>query len=338
VSPQAANGTTYTFASWSDGGAASHAVAPANDQTYLATFTATGTTNSGLSGAYFDNRDFTNLAFTRTDPVVDFDWRTGTPDPRLGPDTFSVRWTGTVTPATSETYTFYTRADDGVRLWVNDRLLIDNWVDQSATERSATITLTAGQPYPLRLEYYENGVDATMRLSWSSPSVPKQVIPQARLSPTAPPPPATGFPIKINFQPAEAATPAGYLADTGATFGARSGQSYGWNVSHADVTRDRDATADQRLDTLCHFHEGGAWEIAVPNGTYNVLVSVGDGAVSSSHTINVEGVSYWNALPLDVGQFRNTTKSVTVNDGRLTIDQGDADEKSTRINYVEISR
>jgi glucose/arabinose dehydrogenase len=338
VSPQTLGGTSYVFASWSDGGAATHTVStPATDQSYLATFTPAGPSSGGLSGDYFDNRDLTGLRFTRVDPTVDFDWGTGTPDARLGPDTFSVRWTGTVTPTTSETYTFTTRADDGVRLWVNDRLLIDNWVDQSATERSATLALTAGQAYPVRLEYYENGVDATMRLLWSSPSVPKQVIPQARLSPAAAPPPA-GFPIKINFQLAGAPIPAGYLADTGATFGPRGGQSYGWNVSHTDLTRDRNDNPDQRLDTLCHFHSGGVWEIALPNGTYNVLVSIGDPSADSTHTLNVEGVNYWSAVALGSGQFRSATKTVTVSDGRLTVDQGDAGEKATRINYLEITR
>ncbi|MBV8880790.1 MAG: hypothetical protein JO332_12540, partial [Planctomycetaceae bacterium] len=136
---------------------------------------------SGLSGAYYDNIDLTNLKLTRTDPTVDFDFGSGSPDPSIGADSFSVRWTGQVQAAASETYTFYTTTDDGVRLWINNVLIIDHWVDQGPTEWSGTIALQAGQRYDLRMEYYENGGGATARLSWSSPSTPKQIIPANRL-------------------------------------------------------------------------------------------------------------------------------------------------------------
>jgi hypothetical protein len=145
------------------------------------------------------------------------------------------------------------------------------------------------------------------------------------------------FPIKINFQLAGAPIPAGYVPDTGDIFAARNGLNYGWNLSHTDVTRDRNVHADQRLDTLCHFHAGGVWEIAVPNGTYNVLASVGDPSFASTHTLNVEGINYWNGVALGVNQFLSATKVVTVSDGRLTINQDGAADKSTRINYVEIA-
>src|SRR5688572_15539530 len=70
----------------------------------------------GLRGEYFDNRDFTAPKLTRVDPTINFNWGTGSPDPTVGADTFSVRWTGRVSPRYSETYRFYTTSDDGVRL------------------------------------------------------------------------------------------------------------------------------------------------------------------------------------------------------------------------------
>ena len=84
-------------------------------------------------------------------------------------------------PYYSEPFTFYTNSDDGVRLWVNHQLLIDNWTNHGATENSATIQLTAGSTYDIRLEFYENTGGATMQLSWSSPSTPKQIVPQSQL-------------------------------------------------------------------------------------------------------------------------------------------------------------
>ncbi len=130
-----------------------------------------------LIGEYFDGRNFGSLLLTKTENKIDFDWGRGDPAPEVDGDTFSVRWTGTVVPEFSETYRFYTETDDGVRLWINDQLLVNRWNDQSAREYSGTIALTAGVPATLRMEYYENGGNAVARLSWSSPRTPKTIIP-----------------------------------------------------------------------------------------------------------------------------------------------------------------
>ncbi|MDF5707960.1 MAG: PA14 domain-containing protein [Nostoc sp. S4] len=161
--------------------------------------TATGTptaaavgNGNGLQGQYYDNADFTNLKVTRTDATVDFGWGSGSPDPSIQPDTFSVRWTGQVQAKYSETYNFYTSSDDGVRLWVNNQLLIDHFVNQSNTEYSGSINLVAGQKYDIKLEYFDNTYSAVSRLSWSSTSQAKEIIPQSQLysqvsTPTNPP-------------------------------------------------------------------------------------------------------------------------------------------------------
>jgi glucose/arabinose dehydrogenase len=149
----------------------------------------------GLRGEYFDNSDFTNSRLTRVDSTVNFNWGTGSPDATIGPDTFSVRWTGQVLPTTTGAYTFYTTTDDGVRLLVNGQQIINRFVNQSATEVAGTINLVAGQKYDIRLEYFENTGGAVSRLSWAGPSVAKQIIPQSQLfsnSPPPPPPPPSG--------------------------------------------------------------------------------------------------------------------------------------------------
>ena len=135
----------------------------------------------GLRGEYFDNIDLTSLALTRTDATVDFNWMTGSPSPAIGADTFSVRWTGQVQPQFNETYTFYTVTDDGVRLWVDGQLLVDRWANQSATERGGSLSLAAYKRYDLQMEFFENGGDASAKLSWSSPATLKSVIPQSQL-------------------------------------------------------------------------------------------------------------------------------------------------------------
>jgi hypothetical protein len=122
---------------------------------------------------------------TRIDPQINFNWGSGAPDPAVGEDNFSVRWTGEVEAAFTETYTFYTTTDDGVCLWINDQQIIDKWRKQSATEWSGTIDLVAGQTYSILMEYFENRVNAVAQMRWSSPRTPKQLIPQAVLSPPA---------------------------------------------------------------------------------------------------------------------------------------------------------
>jgi len=138
----------------------------------------------GVRGDYYKGMNFENFVLTRTDPRIDFAWGDpGGPDPAVGDDNFSARWTGEVEAAFTETYTFYARGDDGVRLWIDGQQLVNAWIDQGATEYSGTIDLVAGQTYSLIMEYYENGGGTTAELRWSSASTPKQIIPQAALSP-----------------------------------------------------------------------------------------------------------------------------------------------------------
>lgn len=141
----------------------------------------------GLTGEYFDNINFTGKQMTRIDARVDYEWGAYSP-PGIGPDTFSARWTGKVKPKHSETYTFYTTSDDGVRLWVDGQLVVNNWTDHAPTENSGQITLTAGQLYDVRMEYYERGGGALVKLGWSSPSQARQTVPQSRLYPATTPP------------------------------------------------------------------------------------------------------------------------------------------------------
>ena len=138
----------------------------------------------GVRGDYYNGMNFENHVLTRIDPEIDFNWGDpGSPDPAVGDNQFSARWTGEVEAAFTETYTFYATGDDGVRLWIDGQQLVNGWIDQGATEYSGTIDLVAGQTYSLVMEYYENGGGTTAELRWSSASTPKQIIPQAALSP-----------------------------------------------------------------------------------------------------------------------------------------------------------
>ena len=138
----------------------------------------------GLRAEYFDSADLNNayLKTVRTDNTVNVNWNNKVPaDTALtAADTYSARWSGFVTPRHSETYTFHTLADDGVRLWVNDQIVIDQWT-KSDREQSGIIALAAGQRYALKLEYFQNTAIGRAHLSWSSSRQTKQIIPQNAL-------------------------------------------------------------------------------------------------------------------------------------------------------------
>ena len=184
--------------------------------------------------------------------------------------------------------------------------------------------------------------------------------------------------IKVNFQNAAGAVPAGYVRDFGEGYAARtgvnqgSGLTYGWvtpststslNLSLGGTSgpgngRTRNTIqVDQRLETLMHMQADdvsgifagtpteGAWEIAVPNGQYSIVVSVGDPTIDSNtldtprHTINVEGVNFINNFASVGTQGANTrhanaTQTIVVTDGKLTIDA--IGGFNTKINYVDI--
>ena len=140
----------------------------------------------GIKGEYFNNMTLSGKpALTRIDPQINFYWNPGpNPPPGINEDSFSVRWTGELEAAFSEPVTFITGSDDGVRLYFDGMLVIDNWTDHDRTEnRSEPIELVAGQTYAIVLEGYENTGEAEWELYWQSPSMPRQVVPQAALSP-----------------------------------------------------------------------------------------------------------------------------------------------------------
>jgi beta-glucosidase len=111
---------------------------------------------SGLKGEYFDNQDLRGSpVLVRTDKRVHFDWGEGSFAPNHPVDHFAVRWTGYFVPRESGDYTFFTSADDGVRFYIGDDTVIDDWQPHSQTVDSYARHLEGGQAYKIRLEYFE---------------------------------------------------------------------------------------------------------------------------------------------------------------------------------------
>ena len=122
---------------------------------------------TGWRGEYYNNRDLSGApVLVRDDAAIDFDWGAGAPAAGLPADNFSVRWTRDVS-LTAGTYRFYAQVDDGVRLWVDGALVIDEWRD-GLTSHAADLTLSDGV-HRLRVEYYEHEGDALVQLAWERP-------------------------------------------------------------------------------------------------------------------------------------------------------------------------
>lgn len=120
----------------------------------------------------------TQPVLSRCESAINYDWGSASPASGLNPDSFTARWVGTFDFEAS-TYEFTATADDGVRLFVDGQLLIDQWKDQGATTYKATRTMSAG-PHEVKVEYYEYGGLAVAKASW------------AKLTSSPPPPPPSG--------------------------------------------------------------------------------------------------------------------------------------------------
>ena len=136
------------------------------------------TSGNGLVGYYFDNEDFTNERFRRTDANINFDWGQESPDPRIAHDTFSIRWSGQIEAPAAGRYTFTTRADDRAKLIIDGRTVVNYLPGQ--TSHTGSIDLGAGR-HSIVYEYVERTGNARARLEWAGPGITQQVVPPSRL-------------------------------------------------------------------------------------------------------------------------------------------------------------
>ncbi len=116
------------------------------------------------------------------EPGIDADWGAAPAAAGLDPDRFSIRYSGMLTAPADGAWTLVTETDDGVRLWIDGALVIDDWNPHYVTRNEAIVELTAGEPVDLVMEYFEIDIDASARLSWSGPDQPEVPVPTSALS------------------------------------------------------------------------------------------------------------------------------------------------------------
>ena len=121
----------------------------------------------GLKGEYFSNTSLSgDPTLTRTDANIDFNWGNASPGGRVPQDNFSVRWTGTITVGADDAM-LAIRSDDGVRLTIDDNVVIDNWGPSNSLVVDASVVLTAGTTHTIKLEYLEQTGGALCRLAYT---------------------------------------------------------------------------------------------------------------------------------------------------------------------------
>ncbi|MBD2753497.1 PA14 domain-containing protein [Spirosoma validum] len=168
---------------------------------------------AGLKGEYFNGPNFERKVLTRTDPQVDFNWNWQPPGPGVQREYFSVRWTGKLFAPTSGAYRFSATVDDGVRVWVNGKKVIDEWRKQDDSNFVGEISLNGKQFYDLRIEYYNDWKGSVISVYWESPedrklfsfaSRPQKTIPAKYLF-SKPDRPKTAAAVPVVMRPPVAA-------------------------------------------------------------------------------------------------------------------------------------
>lgn len=136
----------------------------------------------GLTANYFDGTNFEKLILTRIDPKIDFNFNWDSPDSQIKRDNFSVKWVGWIHAEQSGLYRFITNSDNGIRLTVAEKSIINDWNDHSPATNLGEIYLSSGW-HTLLLEYNEVGGTAFVKLEWQIPGGVQEVVPSESLSP-----------------------------------------------------------------------------------------------------------------------------------------------------------
>jgi hypothetical protein len=150
------------------------------------TIASDGSSLNGLVGDYFVGLNNPELRLRRVDSGVNFTWGAQSPDPTISSSNFIVRWSGKLVPQYSETYTFFTNADERTNLLINGQNVIFDGAEDGITQNRGQITLQAGQVYDIVLETSQSSGRSQAQLSWSSTSQQTEVVPTTRLFTTNP--------------------------------------------------------------------------------------------------------------------------------------------------------
>jgi PKD repeat protein/uncharacterized protein YraI len=313
---------------------------------------------TGWKGEYFANRDLQgDPVLVRDDPDIKFDWGTGSPAPEVPPDNFSASWTiSREVPA--GTYRFNIWVDDGMRMWIDDVLIIDGWVEGATRNYNADVNLAAGT-HNVRVEYFEAVGNAMIILEIGAvePPPPSDGPPQAVIS--GPTEAQVGQPVVFSARNSSVA-PGSHLTTFEWTFGDGT-RAQGVDVTHIytnpgdyevtlNVTDDkaRSNTAAQPIKIVPAPTAPTATPTVPSEGPDAVINAPSQGVVGQPITFDGGGstgpnpiVSYrWafgDGSTADAVTVEKTYGAVGVYNVTLTVtdDNGLEDSEGLQINIVE---
>ncbi|MBN2484951.1 MAG: family 43 glycosylhydrolase [Bacteroidales bacterium] len=139
---------------------------------------------TGLKGAYYNGSNFETFILERTDPQVNFNWGNSSPISSINSDNFSVRWKGYIEPLYSGINYFTIVSDNGRKLWVDNKILINKWINDWDVEYTGAVMLEAGKKYPIQIDYFEVDGGANIKLYWAMETQDKSIVPQSQLFPS----------------------------------------------------------------------------------------------------------------------------------------------------------
>ena len=186
---QRVGGASYTFDSWDDGARGPvryYTVGETAEQTFTARYVRVPEgEGTGLTARFYAGELGADgpVLVERVDSTIDFNWGWEAPAPGVPADGFSAVWTGLLEAPYAGDYTLTTATNDGVRLYVDGQLLIDDWEYQELSYHSVTVSLAAGQRVPVRMEAFDWIRESVAQLAWSHPRLPAGIVPRAYLYP-----------------------------------------------------------------------------------------------------------------------------------------------------------
>ena len=128
---------------------------------------------AGLKGEYYNGTNFEQKVLTRIDPQLNFNWRGSSPARGVNQSYYSVRWTGKLVAPVSGRYTFNAMVDDGIRIWVGNRKVMDVWQLNDSKTFTGSIVLEGGHVYDLRIDYFNDMLEGEIKLYWVRPDAKK---------------------------------------------------------------------------------------------------------------------------------------------------------------------
>ena len=255
--------------------------------------TAAAGAGSGLLGQYWANANSgaalaSPATITRTNASLNFDFSATPPDPLIGPANFVARWSGSLQPQYDGIYELTVVATGGVRLRVNDHLLVNDWTAHSApVTNSGSITLSAQQFYTIQLDYLVGNGNGTLQLLWRRESASVMAIPATQLYPFTNPPPA--------IVPVNPADQSAFAGSASVTMGVQA------TTLHNPIAKVDFFANDQWLGTLTNSLYAPVYALTTTglnSGRYalTAIATDGSGLSSTSAPVNIT-VTAGSGLP-----------------------------------------